>query len=129
MRWKLYDARSYDLPVERRYDTLWRRAVHGGGPGDTPTTSARLTAQALPALRLLSVTDIAQDPDEPRIPSPHLPLGYDKPDLRVYATAGPLPRAGVVGQASGGDDAQLDAVLDPAFDGRRTVVTGTRCPG
>ena len=30
MRWDLYDARSYDLPVERRYDRLWRRAVREG---------------------------------------------------------------------------------------------------
>ena len=74
MRWGLYDARSYDLPVERRYDTLWRRAVHEGGPTDTPTTSAKLTEQALPALRLLSVTDVAQDPDDPRVTSLRSPL-------------------------------------------------------
>jgi membrane protein YfhO len=131
MRWKLYDARSYDLPVERRYDTLWRRSVHGGGPGDTPTTSAKLSAQALPALRLLSVTDIAQDPDEPRLPASILPLAYDKPDLRVYRLAGALPRAGVVSsqRVVGGDDAQLDAVLQPSFDGRRTVVTDRALPG
>ena len=28
-----------------------------------------------------------------------------------------------------GDDAQLDAVLDPSFDGRRTVITETALPG
>ena len=27
MRYGLYDARSYDYPVERRYDRLWRREV------------------------------------------------------------------------------------------------------
>lgn len=131
MRWKLYDARSYDLPVERRYDTLWRRSIHGGGPTDTPTTSALLTERALPALRLLSVTDVAQDPDDPRIAKPALPLAYDRADLRVYRLPGALPRAGVVSaqRVVGGDDAQLDAVLDPSFDGRRTVVTGSALPG
>jgi Bacterial membrane protein YfhO len=131
MRWGLYDARSYDLPVERRYDRLWRRAVHEGGPTDTPTTSVKLTEQALPALRLLSVTDIAQDPDDPRITTPALAPTYDRPDLRVYKLPGALPRAGVVSaqRVVSGDAAQLDAVLDPAFDGRRTVVTGSPLPG
>jgi Bacterial membrane protein YfhO len=131
MRWNLYDARSYDLPVERRYDTLWRRSVHGGGPTDTPTTSALLTAKSLPALRLLSVTDVAQDPDDQALPNGLLPLVYDRSDLRVYRLPGALPRAGVVStqRVVSGDDAQLDAVLDRSFDGRRTVVTGRPLPG
>jgi hypothetical protein len=131
MRWGLYDARSYDLPVEKRYDRLWRRSVHGGGPGDTPTTSAELSARALPALRLLSVSDVVQDPDEPRLPASILPRAYDRPDLRVYRLPGALPRAGVVSaqRVVSGDDAQLDAVLDPSFDGRDTVVSGKPLPG
>ena len=32
LRWSLYDARAWDPPVEKRYDTLWRRAVLDGGP-------------------------------------------------------------------------------------------------
>ena len=52
MRWRLYDARAWDPPVEGRYDRLWRRAVLDGGPIDVPTTSARPTAAAVPA-RLL----------------------------------------------------------------------------
>jgi hypothetical protein len=131
MRWDLYDARSYDLPVERRYDRLWRRAVREGGPTDTPTTSAKLTPRSLPALRLLSVTQVAQDPDEPPIETPALPVAYDRPDLRVYSLAGALPRAGVVAsqRVAPTDAEQLDAVLDPAFDGRRTVVTSKPLPG
>jgi Bacterial membrane protein YfhO len=131
MRWELHDARGWDPPVEERYDTLWRRAVLDGGPTDVPTTSARLTEAALPAYRLLSVTDIAQDPDEPPVENPSLSLSYDKPDLRVYATPDPLPRAGVVGsqQVVAGEDSQLDAVLDPSFDGRSTVVTCGPLPG
>ena len=48
-----------------------------------------------------------------------------------YATPRPLPRAGVVDaqRVVKGEDAQLDAVLEPGFDGRRTVVTGAPLPG
>jgi hypothetical protein len=131
MRWGLYDARSYDLPVERRYDRLWRRSIRAGGPTDTPTTSAKLTRRALPALRLLSVTDVVQDPDDPRAASPALPVTYDRADLRVYSLPRALPRAGVVGaeRVAPTEAEQLDAVLDPAFDGRRTVVTPEPLPG
>ena len=105
--------------------------MHEGGPTDTPTTSVKLTEKALPALRLLSVTDVAQDPDDPRLTEPALAPAYDRPDLRVYRLPGALPRAGVVSaqRVVSGDDAQLDAVLDPTFDGRRTVITETHCPG
>ncbi len=125
LRWKLYDARSYDLPVERRLDRLWRRAIHDGPPTETPTTKARLTARALPAYRLLSVTDIAQDPAERPVRKPALAVAYGGRDLRVYRNPGALPRAGVVGsqRVVPGDEGQLSAVLDPAFDGRHTVVT------
>jgi hypothetical protein len=131
MRWSLFDARSYDLPVEKRYDTLWRRAIRDGGPTDTPTTGARLTEEALPALRLLSVTDIVQDPDEPPVEGASPPPVYDRRDLRVYANPRALPRAGVVGaqRVAPSEEEQLDAVLDPSFDGRRRVVTDDPLPG
>ena len=131
LRWSLYDARSYDLPVEERYDALWRRAVVDGGPTDHPTSQARLTERALPAFRLLSVTDIAQDPDDPPVRDPALPLAYDRRHLRVYANPRALPRAGVVDvqRVVASEEAELDAVLDPGFDGRRTVVTSTPLPG
>jgi hypothetical protein len=131
MRWDLYDARSYDLPVDRRHDRLWRRAVREGGPTDTPTTSAQITERALPALRLMSVTDVVQDPDDEPLREPELPLRYDEGDLRVYGLPGALPRAGVVGsqRVVSGEDEQLDAVLEPGFDGRATVVTGEPLPG
>jgi hypothetical protein len=131
MRWDVYDARAWDPPVEERYDTLWRRAVQDGGPTEVPTTGARLTDAALPAFRLLSVTDVAQDPDEPPVASPSLPRGYDADDLRTYTTPRPLPRAGVVGsqRVLPAEEDQLQAVLDPDFDGRTTVVTGAELPG
>jgi hypothetical protein len=131
LRWSLYDGRSYDVPVELRYDTLWRRAVLAGGPTDSPTTAARLTERSLPAFRLMSVTAIAQDPAEPPVPEPRLPVDYEREDLRIYANPGALPRAGVVAaqRVVEGEDAELDAVLAPGFDGRRTVVTSSPLPG
>jgi hypothetical protein len=131
LRWSLYDARSYDLPVEERYDALWRRAVVDGGPTDHPTSQARLTERALPAFRLLSVTDIVQDPEDPPVRDPALPIAYDRRDLRIYANPRALPRAGVVDvqRVVASEEAELDAVLDPGFDGRRTVVTSTPLPG
>jgi hypothetical protein len=131
LRWSLYDARSYDLPVEERYDALWRRAVVDGGPTDHPTSQARLTERALPAFRLLSVTDVVQDPDDPSVRDPALPIAYDRRDLRVYANPRALPRAGVVDvqRVVPTEEAELEAVLDPRFDGRRTVVTSTPLPG
>jgi hypothetical protein len=49
----------------------------------------------------------------------------------VYDNLGALPRAGVVDaqRVVPGEGAQLDAVLDPRFDGRRTVVTPAPLPG
>ena len=60
-----------------------------------------------------------------------MPRSYDGPDLRVYATPRPLPRAGVVDaqQIAPTESEQLNAVLDPSFDGRRSVVTATQLPG
>jgi uncharacterized membrane protein len=131
MREGLFDARSYDVPVERRYDRLWRRAIRDGSPTEFPTTNAVLTRPALPALRLLSVTDVVQDPAERRIADPALPLAYDGRDARIYANRGALPRVGVVGsqRVAPSEEAQLAAVLEPGFDGRTTVVTERTLPG
>jgi membrane protein YfhO len=131
MRVGLFDARSYDFPVERRYSTLWRRAIADGKPPFDPTQHVKLTPQALPALRLLSVTDIVQDPRERAVTGVDLPLVYRRPDARIYGNPNALPRALVVEaqQVVSGDRAELDAVLRPGFDGRRAVVTAAPLPG
>jgi hypothetical protein len=117
--------------VEQRYDRLWRRAVKDGTSTEFPTTSAVLTARALPALRLLSVTRVVQDPGDPPVRRPALPVAYDRADARIYANPRALPRAGVVDaqQVVPAGDAELDAVLRPGFDGRRTLVTSRPLPG
>ena len=62
MRYGLYDARGYDYPVERRYDTLLARdgrAARGLHPAHRAGPTRR---EACAALSLLSVTDLLQDP-------------------------------------------------------------------
>ena len=46
MRYGLYDARGYDYPVERRYDTLWRATV-----APPVATSIPPIVRAVPARR------------------------------------------------------------------------------
>ncbi len=65
MRFGLYEARGYDLPILRRYDTLWRREVSGGdsvasGLFSIPLRFGQPTPRALRALRLLGVTHVLQ---------------------------------------------------------------------
>jgi hypothetical protein len=124
MRYGLYDARGYDYPVERRYDTLWRRAIAPPEEGDftVPTMRIRADEGALRALGLLGVTDVIQSPDDPRVPG--WPVGYDGADARLYRNPHALPRAWVVAgqQRVAGEEAALEAILAPGFDGARTAV-------
>jgi Bacterial membrane protein YfhO len=131
MRYGLYDARGYDYPVERRYDTLWRRAVAPPEEGEftVPTMRMRPTGEALRALGLLGVTDIIQPPAEP--PVTGWEVSYDGPDARLYANPHALPRAWVVGeqQLVADEDAALDAILEPGFDAARTAVVEREIDG
>jgi hypothetical protein len=122
MRYGLYDARGYDYPIERRYDTLWRRAVAPPADFTPPTLLVQPDDEALRALGLLGVTDVIQPPDEPRVPG--WEISYDGRDARLYSNPHALPRTFVVGgqRIVGDDEAALDAILDPAFDARRTAI-------
>jgi hypothetical protein len=124
MRWGLFDARGYDFPVEDRYTRLWDAGVEVLFVQPRFQVS-RLTPTAIRALSVLSVADIAQDPREPPIQSPRLPIAYDGPDLRIYENPFTLPRAFVVNalKTVEGRDASLRAILDPAFDLRRAAVS------
>ena len=131
MREGLFDARSYDVPVEERYDRLWRRAIRTGSPTEFPTTAAVLGPASLPALGLLSVRHIVQDPGDRPLRDPRLQVVYDRGDARVYEHRGALPRVAVVDaqRTVAEGDGELDAVLRPDFDGRRTLITSTPLPG
>jgi len=148
MRFGLYEARGYDLPIIRRYDTFWRREVVGGndtvasGLFSIPLRFLEPTPRALRALRLLGVTHILHGKSvffgEPNrllpldpLSSPELKQVYDGPDARVYGVSGALPRAFVVGaqRVVGGGGEALDAVTSAGFDGRRVGVTERRVAG
>jgi len=130
MRYGLDDARGYDFPIERRYNRLWRSQVTSVQDGFAPPTLlASTTDAALRALGLLGVSQIVQPPEDK--PLANLRTVYDGPDARIYANPHAMPRAWVVGAQSvvPGDDAQLAAISDPAFDPRRVAITTQRLPG
>jgi hypothetical protein len=150
MRFGLYEARGYDLPLLRRYDRLWRREVTpdadsvAQGLVNIPLRFPAPTPRALRALRLLGVTHILRAktvlPDKPPLDelvpfpplvAPGLSRVYEGRDARVYRVAGALPRVFVVGgqRVVGGGDAALDAVTAAGFDGRRVAVTERRVGG
>ncbi len=79
LRYGLADARSYDLPVELRYDRLWRRAVRDGTPTETPTTSARLSERSLPAFRLHERDRHRPGPGRPPHPRAGAAAGLRRP--------------------------------------------------
>ena len=131
MRYGLFDARGYDYPVERRYDTFWRTTV---GPDTTiipPTTRAQATPASLHALGLLSVSELLQDPRDAPVRLPGLTLVYDGPDARVYHNAAAVPRAILVDRQRTvkSADAALAAVNEQSFDARRVAITERALPG
>jgi hypothetical protein len=131
MRYRLYDARGYDYPVERRYDTLWRRDVATGHPPQPKITLAPITPRSLPILSLFGVSDVIQRTDEPPLRGPGLRLAYDGPDARVYGNDHALPRVFLVGAQLpvSGERAALAAIERPGFDARRAAVTERALPG
>src|SRR5207247_9336027 len=70
VRYGLYDARGYDYPVERRYDTFWRATAGPPEFFNVPTADALETPVAPRGMSLLSVADGRQDPADPRSPRP-----------------------------------------------------------
>ncbi len=131
MRYGLYDARGYDYPIEKRYDTFWRANVTTTGDFIEPTQRAGATAKALRGLSLLSVSDILHYPDGEPLRLPGLRLVYRGPDARIYRNERALPRTFLVGgqQTVGSDDDALAAISRPDFDGRSVAVTERRVPG
>ena len=78
MTYGLYDAAGYDLPVERRYDHLWRTRISpefpsqvGLFPQTIQLSVPRVTASRLRTLGLLGVTNVLQPSQDPplRVPA------------------------------------------------------------
>ena len=72
MKFTLYEARGYDLPIIRRFDRIWRQQVSpesksvAEGLLDTPLTVREVTPRGLRVLRMLGVTQVLQPiRDEP----------------------------------------------------------------
>jgi hypothetical protein len=139
MRFGLYEARGYDLPVDKRFDTLWRRYVNpqfasqvDENPLAIPLSFQEVTPERLRVLGLLGVTDVLQSRDAPALGGlPGVRLAYDGPDARVYAYDRALPRTFVVGAQTvvPSEEAALEAIVDPSFDGRRTAIVEDRIDG
>ena len=131
MKFGLYEARGYDLPIMRRFDRLWRREVTpefaslASGLLDMPLTLREITPRVASHLRVLGVTHIMQPTGDQPLKLRGVQVVYDGPDARVYSVAGALPRAFVVGaqQVEPNGDAALRAIAQPGFDGRSVAVT------
>jgi hypothetical protein len=135
---ELYDARGYDLPVDRRYDRLWRTRLspeyptqQGPYPIYIPLSLPKVTDARVHVLSLLGVSDVMQPATDPPLSAKRLRLAYDGPDARVYANPDALPRAFVVGaqKVVDDEDAALDTFTSRAFDARRVAVTESEIPG
>jgi hypothetical protein len=131
MRYGLYDARGYDYPVERRYDTLWRATVSPPSDLIPPIVRAEPSPSGLRTLSLLSVSDLLQSLEDPVLRASGMRLAYEGADARVYRNENALPRAFLVERQRtvADDDASLAAITDPRFDARQVAITEDEVAG
>ena len=138
MNYELFEARGYDLPVEYRFDRLWRSRMSpefptqvGAYPQFIPLSLPKVTPERLATLSVLGVRHVMQPATDPPLRVAGLRLVHDGPDARVYENALAQPRATVVAaqRVVGSGDAALAAVGRPGFDIRRGAVTERRLPG
>lgn len=138
MNFGLYEARGYDLPIERRYDRLWRSRVspeypsqNGSYPQFIPLSLPRVTKERLRILGLLGVRDVLDAPDAPPLRGKYLRVAYRGRDATIYENKKRLPRAFVVGAQSTATSGRqaLDRFTGRRFDARDVAVTESRVPG
>jgi hypothetical protein len=137
MRYGLYDARGYDLPVVTSFGKLWSRYVSPPTPllplntPAAPTLTLELRPYALRALSILGVRDLLQEKGDAPLHLPGLHVVYNGPDATIYANAGALPRTWLVDdqQVVPDENAALARLVSPSFDPRRAVLTGRALPG
>jgi hypothetical protein len=131
MRYGLYDARGYDLPVEKRYAELWRRVIAPSPDCNYAfcSESAGTSPAALRGLALLGVADLLQNQRDR--PLDRFSEEYAGPDARVYRNPSALPRAFLVGaqQVVDGGDAARATVTDASFPARSVAVTESPIDG
>jgi hypothetical protein len=138
MNHDLAEPRGYDLPVERRYDRLWRRYLSpefatqsGPYPQGIPLSLPTVDATRLRLLNVLGTRYVMQPLSDPVLHVPGLQLAHDGPDARLYISSFTQPRAALVGaqQVVGSGDAALDAIAAPGFRLERSAVTEKRIAG
>jgi hypothetical protein len=131
MDYKIPEARGYDLPVEERFDRLWRSKLSpefpsqvGPLPAFIPLVLPKVDEERLHYLSFLGVSRILQPPTDPLLRTEGLRVVYAGPDARVYANDAALPRAFVVGARRRVDDAYKE-ITSVAFDPRHDAVVET----
>ena len=135
LRYGIYDARGYDLPVVTRFGRLWTRYIAPPNfllPLDTPAVpTSGLDQTSLRILSLLGVTDLLQQKGQPQLQLNGLHIAYDGSDATIYANDDALPRTWLVAdqQVVKGDGRQLTQIASPGFDPRRVLITQTKLPG
>jgi len=128
MDYKIPEARGYDLPVEERFDRLWRAKLSpefpsqvGPLPAFIPLVLPKVDEDRLRYLSFLGVSRILQPPTDPMLRTEGLRVIYDRPDARIYANDAALPRAFVVGAQRRVSDAYKE-ITSEAFDARHDAV-------
>jgi hypothetical protein len=137
LRYGLYDARGYDLPVVASFGQVWARYVAPPTPLlplDTPAVPVLVLEFQPAALRILSlmgVRDILEQKQQKPIQLPGVHLAYDGPDAAVYANDNALPRTWLVDQQDvvPGDTSALTALGAATFQPRHVLITETHLPG
>lgn len=134
----LYEARGYDLPLEKRYDRLWRTRLSpefpsqvGPYPQNIPLSLPKVDRERLRVLGVLGTRYVMQPLSDPPLRVEGLELVHPGPDARLYRNRLEQPRAVVVeGQhVVGGGEAALDAIAAPGFAIDRAAVTEHRLSG
>ena len=137
MRYRLYEARGYDLPIERRFDRFWRTRLSpehpsqvGRYPQEIQLTVVRLTPSRLRMLSLLGVRDIAIGPADEPLRLRGLRRTYHERDATVYENPDAFPRVWLAGdqEVVRGEEAALSALDRRDLDLQRTVVVEKRLP-
>jgi hypothetical protein len=134
----LYEARGYDLPLEKRYDHLWRTRLSpefpsqvGPYPQNIPLSLPKVDPARLRVLGLLGTRYVMQPLSDPVLRMPGLELVHRGPDARLYRNRFEQPRAVVVEaqRVVDGGEAALNAVTAPRFAIDGAAVTERRVDG
>jgi len=136
MRYGLYDARGYDLPVIDDFGQVWARYVAPPTPLlplDTPAVPVlvlEFQPAALRILSLLGVRDILEQKSQKPLQLPGVHVAYDGPDATIYANDDALPRTWLVDdqEVVRGDAQALTSLGAAGFRPRRAVITERRLP-